>query len=242
MPTQKTFKHRVRTRMIKTGESYTAARHQLLKKAAEPDAAAPAPDESTAALAPANGPTEAPAPGDFGVSDEAMLARTGRRHAAWFALLDDWGATDHDHTEIARWLGEVQGVPPWWTQSITVSYERARGMRGRHEMRDGFSISASRTVAAGPERALAAFTGEAARRRWLPDAALTPRPTRARLTARFDWPEPASRVVVSIVPRGADRSTVTVTHERIRDAAAAEGLKRAWKGWLGELKAVLEGD
>ena len=33
MPTQKTFKTRVRTRMSKTGESYTTARQQLLRKA-----------------------------------------------------------------------------------------------------------------------------------------------------------------------------------------------------------------
>ena len=32
MPTQKIFKHRVRTRMAKTGESYTAARRQLMQQ------------------------------------------------------------------------------------------------------------------------------------------------------------------------------------------------------------------
>ena len=54
---------------------------------------------------------------------------TGRSHAEWFALLDAWGATEHTHTEIARWLSETQGIPGWWTQNITVNYERARGMR-----------------------------------------------------------------------------------------------------------------
>ena len=36
MPTQKLFKRRVRARMTKTGESYTAARRQLLRKVPEP--------------------------------------------------------------------------------------------------------------------------------------------------------------------------------------------------------------
>lgn len=36
MPTQKIFKQRVRARMAKTGEAYTTARAQLLRKAAEP--------------------------------------------------------------------------------------------------------------------------------------------------------------------------------------------------------------
>ena len=39
MTTQKTFKHRVRDRMAKTGESYTAARRQLIAKGDVPETA-----------------------------------------------------------------------------------------------------------------------------------------------------------------------------------------------------------
>ena len=53
MPTQKTFKQRVRTRMTKTGESYTAARHQLLRKAGEPETLCPWKPRSTAEASPA---------------------------------------------------------------------------------------------------------------------------------------------------------------------------------------------
>jgi hypothetical protein len=42
MPTQKVFKQRIRTRMTKTGESYTAARRQLLNKSGEVARGAPA--------------------------------------------------------------------------------------------------------------------------------------------------------------------------------------------------------
>lgn len=242
MPTQKTFKQRVRTRMTKTGESYTAARLQLLKKAAEP--AAPAPEPSPAAPAPEPKPTApAPdriAPADLLTSDESMRRRTGKGHDDWFALLDAWGATERGHTEIARWLSETHGVAGWWTQNITVAYERARGMRARHQMRDGFSVSVTRTVAGGAERALTAFTDAALRRRWLPEASIRQRPTRAALSARFDWPDPPSRVVVAVVPKGPDRSVVAVAHERLPDAATAEHLKAAWRDRLGALKALLE--
>src|SRR5688572_13732316 len=109
MPTQKLFKRRVRARMAKTGESYTAARHQLLRKAGEMDAVdSPAPSTDV--------PAEA-----MQVSDEAMRRATGKSHAEWFALLDAWGATRHMHTEIAQWLSQSQGVPGWWTQSVTVA-------------------------------------------------------------------------------------------------------------------------
>src|SRR4051812_47391089 len=103
MPTQKVFKHRVRERMSKTSESYTSARRQLLRKA----------DDKGSVLLPDPPLAAPPEPevipdGVRLVTDESMVAATGRTHAEWFALLDGWKATDHTHTEIARWLGEQQ--------------------------------------------------------------------------------------------------------------------------------------
>ena len=228
MPTQKVFKQRVRARMTKTGESYTAARRQLMRKATDPQ-----PD-----LAAASPPTDIPPDAPL-VADAAMVRATGKGHAEWFAILDAWGATDHTHTEIARWLNETQGTPGWWTQNITVSYERARGMRARHQMANGFSISVTRTVDAGPEAALAAFTDETVRATWL-SGAMRQRPTRARNVARFDWAEPPSRVVVSLAPKNDGRTSITVGHEQLPDAEAGEQFKARWRGWLGALKSILE--
>lgn len=177
----------------------------------------------------------------LGVSDDAMLRASGRGHAEWFALLDAWGATGHGHTDIARWLSETHGVPGWWTQSITVAYERARGMRARHQMADGFSVSVTRTVTAAAERALEAFTDPSFRGRWAPDVPMRQRPTRAALSARFDWADPPSRVVVTVVPKGVDKTVVAVTHEQLPDSESGERLKSAWREWLGVLKGVLEG-
>ena len=241
MPTQKIFKRRVRARMTKTGESYTTARRQLLHKASErPPPAAETEDPvaqpgPTASAAP-EAPTDA-----FVVADESMQRATGKRHAEWFALLDAWGGTDHSHTEIARWLSETHGVPGWWTQSVTVAYERARGMRARHQMRDGFSITATKTVAVTPERALSAITNARLRSRWLPGAPLRQRPTRAASSARFDWADPPSRVMVGVAPKGANKALVYVTHEQLPDAEAGERMKRVWRASLVDLKAFLEG-
>lgn len=247
MPTQKVFKQRVRARMTKTGESYTAARHQLLRKAADaasPAVVAPGPDAVDAVAGSASPAATVNAeqipPDAYLVADESMRRATGKGHEEWFAILDAWEATQHTHTEIARWLGETQGVPSWWTQNVTVSYERARGMRARHQMRDGFSVSATRTMAADADRALAAFTDPAIRNRWLSDVPLTPRPTRAALTARFDWGDPASRVVVNVWPKGEDKVLVSVAHEQLPDAETGERLKTAWRRSLGDLKAMLE--
>jgi len=231
MPTQKTFKHRVRTRMAKTGESYTAARRQILSKSVS----APAEDPGTPS------PVDAVPDEARGVSESSMIRATGHDHAEWFRRLDAWDATTHTHTEIARWLGEVHGVPSWWTQSITVAYERARGMRTRHQMADGFSVSVTRTIAVAPAAALEAFTDPARRASWLADAVLSPRPTRARLTARFDWAAPPSRVVVTVAAKDDGRSLLAVAHERLPDAEAGERMKASWRTWLDDLKSMLEG-
>ena len=245
MPTQKIFKQRVRARMTKTGESYTTARRQLLNKAAaapEPAVEGPTTDPEPTVVSDVTRDSSAAAvPADaLVVADEAVLRATGKRHGDWFALLDAWGGTDHTHTEIARWLSETHGVPSWWTQGVTVSYERARGMRARHQMRDGFSISATKTVAVPQERAFAAVTDARLRGRWLPDAPMRQRPTRAASSARFDWSDPPSRVIVGVAPKGADKSLVYVTHERLPDAESGERLKSTWRDSLVELKAFLE--
>jgi hypothetical protein len=241
MPTQKTFKGRVRTRMAKTGESYTTARQQLLRKAGE--RAAPEPPATTRDLTPALTPVAASIETKTTnlTSDDAMARATGRHHADWFALLDAWGATDHAHAEIARWLQASHGVAGWWSQNITVAYERARGMRAPHELTDGFSVSISRTVATDPADALAAFTDAAIRRRWLTDATMHQRQTRATNTARFDWADPPSILVVYVTPKGPGKTTVTVTAERLPDADAVARLKASWRTSLGQLKTTLEG-
>jgi hypothetical protein len=242
MPTQKTFKSRVRARMTKTGEAYTTARQQLLRKA-ESRAAAVAPEVPIAPESPATPEAADPEPTvEFPTSEEAVVGATGRTYPAWFALLDRWGATARRHSEIAAWLAEEHGVAPWWRQSVTVAYERARGMRAVHQMTDGFSVAVTRTVAADPDAALLAFTDPAIRRSWLGDVPLEQRRTTAARVARFDWPEPPSRLVVQVLPKADGRSTIAIAHERLPDGNAAAHEKAAWRDRLAALKAILEPD
>jgi len=237
MPTQKTFKRRVRARMTKTGEAYTAARQQLLRKADGP--AAPVATEATDAV----GATVAANPEsavEFPTSEEAVCRATGRSFPEWIALIDEWGGTNHRHPEIARWLVTEHGMPSWWSQSVTVTYERARGMRALHQMTDGFSVAVTRTVAAGADASLAAFTDPAIRHSWLGDVDVEQRRTTAAGVARFDWPAPPSRLVVQVLPKDDGRSTVAIAHERLPDAAAAAREKASWRARLARLKAVVE--
>ena len=221
MTTQKTFKRRVRTRMATTGESYTAARRQLI-------AAGDAPDPGT--------PTYQAV-----VSDDRLLEATGKRHEEWFALLDAWGATERTHTEIARHVNGELGVDGWWAQSITVGYERARGMRAVGQMKDGWTINASKTVAVDVDSLFDAVADERSRAAWLPDAELGLRTATKPRSARYDWEDGATRVVVSFEAKGPQKATVHVAHERLPDADTAEEMKAYWRRALVDLKGWLEG-
>ena len=219
MTRQSTFKRKVRARMEKTGESYTAARRQLIATGETPDSA----------------PVYEPR-----LSDETVRAATGRGWEEWFALLDEWGARDRPHKEIAEWLLSRGDITGWWSQSVTVSYEHARGIRAPGEMADGFAITASKTISAPVEAVVQAFEDPAERERWLPGAEMHRRKTTAARSARYDWEDGATRVGVWFEAKGDDRCLVSLSHERLPDADAAEAMKAYWRERLVALKAHLE--
>ena len=221
MTRHKSFKRLVRSRMEKTGESYTAARAILLA-ATEPDGAQPPP---------------------LVASDERIRQRTGRGWEEWFDLLDEQGMADLTHREIARWVAEQLGIGPlvWEAQAVTMSYERARGLRVVGQRADGFAITATRTVEVPVDRLYDAFVDETLRRRWLPDGELRERKATRPRSAHFDWADGASRVHVVFDAKGEGRSTAALQHERLADAAVAEQRKTYWRHRLRALKARLEG-
>jgi len=101
------------------------------------------------------------------MSDDTVQAKTGKVWKEWFALLDEAGAKKLDHKAIVAILGEKFGVGPWWRQMITVEYERARGLRAKHETTSGFSISRSKVLAAAIAQVYAACHDAKQRARWL---------------------------------------------------------------------------
>jgi hypothetical protein len=118
MPTNKDFKRLVRGRMQKTGEAYTTARAHLLERkpaaAARPKASRPVPADY-AKLA--------------GRSDAVLKAKTGCTWERWVKALDHARAYTWPHREIATYVHEKYKIPGWWAQSVTVGYERIKGLR-----------------------------------------------------------------------------------------------------------------
>jgi hypothetical protein len=243
MTKRKSFKGRVRARMDKTSERYTAARRQLLANAdPDADAAAEAAATTPRPAVPPTEPRPADAPGATRpYSDEAVRANTGRTWDEWFALLDRWGAAERPHPEIARWLTQEHGVGGWWAQGVTVGYERARGLRAPGQRRGGgFEVGASKTVAVPVDRLYQAFADPAVRERWLGGAGFEVRTARPGRSIRANWDDGATRLVVDFTAKGDARSQVALVHERIPDADTADRLKAFWRERVAALKQLLE--
>lgn len=223
MTTHKLLKRRVRGRMSKTGESYTAARRHVVLGRDRLEADRTALD-SARELA----------------SDAKLAETTGHDWQAWIAVLDRWGARDRKHGEIAEFLVAEHAVPGWWAQAITTGYERARGKRLKHQQPDGFTIYASKTIGVPIGVLFDAFVDEPTRRSWLTDGSMSLRTSQPGKAARFDWAGGPTRLLVTFEEKGPTKATVYVSHERLPDAGAAEAAKASWKKRVAALKTFLE--
>jgi hypothetical protein len=243
MTKDKAQKRAVRDRMDKTGERYTSARHYLLDlHRTEQD------DHETVdgTVATAPPPSAQAAPDDRaswvtepGMSDEAIRRGTGKDWDEWIALLDAWGGTTHCHPEIARHISETYDVNGWWAQGITVGYERARGMRAVHERPDGFSMNASKTFPVPVERLFAAFVEPDERERWLEAVALRNRTSQPSKSARFDVLPEETRLAITFIAKGPEKSVAQLQQERLADAEDVARWKVLWKEQLALLGEFL---
>jgi hypothetical protein len=235
MPKQKDLKRLVRTRMRKTGEAYTTARLQVVRRARgaagvaaeEPSAAAratPSPSPDYAALA--------------GMGDAAVRAKTGRDWAEWTRTLDAAGAAQMPHRQIAE-LVHGLGTPDWWSQTVTVGYERIRGLRDRGQRRGGaYEASKSRTLPVPLDRLYEAWATPRRRARWLGGVELRVRTANPGKTMRITW-EDGTSVECYFTAKGAEKSQVAVQHRGLASGADAAQRKQFWAERLAALAELL---
>jgi hypothetical protein len=174
------------------------------------------------------------------VSDAAVLAKTGKSWAQWFSQLDQAGALEWDHRTIARHLADSYPLGGWWSQTVAVTYEQARGLRDKHEKTDGFSIQRERTIAVPAEKAWEACKSL----KWLPEVNKSHiRRVREdrRLLLYLNWAD-GTDVIMGVIPKGEGKASLGVQHNKLPDRASAERAKQFWARRLDELRELLERD
>jgi len=250
MTRARALKHAIRSRAARTGERYTTARRHVL----EDRLATTKPPLRTD---PAGASRPATRESRSTMSEARFREKTGHGLHHWFAVLDRFGAVEKGHTAAARYLQDVHNVSGWDAQSVTVSYERARGMRAPNQRLDGkYEVSVSKVVAADTGEVIAAFTEARRRRRWVegldPEivaalkGALAGTSSRGfavkpngQATLRYKWG--GTTVDVYVIPKAVSKSSVVASSARLPAAAMVEERRAQWRKALSALATYLAG-
>ena len=171
------------------------------------------------------------------MSDAAVKAKTGKNWTQWFAALDKAKAATLGHQEIAAIAGKL-GAGPWWGQMVTVEYERARGLRTRHETATGYSVSISKTVPCDLSDLYAAASEEKSRKTWFPKGAFKESSQTKDKYLRGSWNDEA-RLEINFYAKGAGKSQINVQVNKMKKETDVESERSSWKAALEKLVARL---
>jgi uncharacterized protein YndB with AHSA1/START domain len=238
MPRNKDLKRLVRARMSKTGESYTAARaHVLAKSTSKPRTTALRAAESRkSSVARAPRPNYAAL---AGYSDEVLEARTGCTWERWVGVLDYYRADKMAHRDIVALVSKKFKIEGWWSQAVTVGYERIRGLRDIGQRRGGsYEVTKSKTFPVAVGTLFDAFNAASGRKRWLPGEKIIARKATAGKSVRLTWGDGTS-VEVWLTPKGPDKTQAAVQHRKLATKAEAEKRKKYWGERLDVLAQML---
>lgn len=241
MPRNKDLKRLVRARMLKTGEAYTAARAQVVRKRATRTTTRTA--ARPTASAPLRALMSAPDPKDYatlaGMSDAVVKQKTGCPWERWVKALDHHGAAVMSHRDIVTLVSTKYKAGPWWSQMVVVGYERIKGLRARGQRRDGsYEATRSRTFPVPVATLFDAWADPAERKRWLDGARVTVRTATRPKSLRLGWDD-GGIVAVGFTAKGASKSAVALAHAKLPDKEAVDRVKQYWSERLDALGDVL---
>jgi hypothetical protein len=173
------------------------------------------------------------------MSDEAVAAKTGKTWKQWFDWLDGEGAVKLKHSEIATLLRKKHDIPGWWAQNVTVEYERARGLRERHQVSDGYSVSVTKTVAASVPRLYSVTASAAQRKKWFPPGAFEPSSQTKDKYFRGAWKK-GSRLEFGFYAKGEGKAQIALAVTKLAGKADVEKERAAWRAALTKLQGIVE--
>ena len=143
------------------------------------------------------------------------------------------------HQNIAGLLRTRHDLPPWRSQMVAVNYERARGIREKHQTARGYEVSVSSTLPLGVSDLYAAWDDPQLRDGWLGESSLTVRRANPAKALRLIWTSDATNVAVRFYAKRDAKSQVVVQHSMLADRHEVEAKRSYWKAALERLAARL---
>ncbi len=191
---------------------------------------------------------------------QSHLQGTAVKRGELAGELDQEGGVALGRRELTNRVYEATGKDAWWSTTLVVEYERARGQQEKDGRPTGYAICSTKTVAAPLAAVFAAF-GDAA----ILDRCLGPKTTvtfadggrlgnadgdaaefvRIRLDKdlRLVWHGkigPGTNVDVLFADKGKGKTGITLNHARIQTRLEADQLRAGWGHALETLKSILE--
>lgn len=135
-------------------------------------------------------------------------------------------------------LGRKFAVPGWWSQMITVEYERARGLRKKHETANGYAISVSRTLTMDLRKLYEAAASAQARWKWFPAGEFRPTSQIRNKYFRGTW-DGSSRPEIGFYAKGANKAQIAIQIGKLKKSGV-EVERRKWKAAMERVAAIAE--
>lgn len=173
------------------------------------------------------------------ISDEKVKAATGRNWMGWFVILNRANANARPHKEVATLLKEKYGVPSWWSQMITVEYERARGGRKLNEREGGtFSVNVTKVMPVPLSVLFKTATDPKTRAKWFPKGAFEESSKTENKYWRGKWKK--GRVEFGFYAKGEGKAQIALEINKLPTEADIEKERAAWKKAMATLEGILK--
>jgi hypothetical protein len=153
--------------------------------------------------------------------------------------LDKWEAEKLSHRDLAAMINKTWKIDGWWAQTVTVGYERIKGLRARGQRRDGsYEATKSRTFDVPVATLFDAWVDKSVRDRWLGDTNVKVRTATAPKSIRLGLAD-GSILAVGFLPKGKSKSSVAVSQVKLPDKETVNRLKQYWSEQFDALGEVL---
>lgn len=172
------------------------------------------------------------------ISDEKVIEATGKNWKEWFSILDKAGAKIMNHTEIADLVYEKHLAKKesggWWSQMVTVEYERSRGLRKVHQQTDGFRVAVHKTLP-GTVSSLQRKWAEVSSSQKVASQKLERIPSKTK-RALLRYQAKVGKVEVFFDDRGKDKARIAIEAIRLPKESDVEPARKFWRKILDQME------
>jgi uncharacterized protein YndB with AHSA1/START domain len=195
------------------------------------------------------------------VDDGTCRAKTGKTLTQWYGELDRLGGLAKGRRDLVEAIYDATGKDVWWSTTIVIEYERAKGQTEKDGRPTGYSICSTKTIAAPLDQVFAAFGDAGQLDHWLGARTKvdfkdggsfenadgdrgTFKKIRANKDIKLTWEHaelaPGTSVEVQFADKGKGKTGVTLNHTRIATRREADRIRAGWSAAFDALKALLE--